>query len=293
MLNENLLDAMRQSSPQLLFPSFRKYDMPAKPHVSIIVCGAPMVCATAMLNPNSVPNDAEAEFQAAASRMAIFLDHVKALPSDLERCQTDFHMHLQRNWGSYVAAVTTRAEIEYIAYTDGLGYVARLHAILYEFKAFLDLFTRLLCRLISSPSPPHGFNKGKIRGADVSGGRLINWLQGHTIDRLPTRDAMVLALSSATTEWITQAVDIRDTLGHRRDLPGFRHMRIPVSGGPTIVKQADILQPEMPDGRDLESFVTNLRDSLCNLVSDILPLTPRVNPELNEPWHKAKAYLVK
>jgi hypothetical protein len=265
--------------------------MPAESHVSIIVCAPPMVCATAMLNANAVPPTAEAEVHAAAQRLAIFLHHVNTLPLELDIARKDFHVHLQRNWDGYVAAAKTRTDLEYIAFADGLGYLARLHAILYEFKAFLDLFGRLLCRLVSSQPGPPGFNKGKVAGRDISGGRLINWLSGHSLDCLPNRDALIHGLSTASHEWITGAVEIRNTLGHFRDLPGFRHMRISVSRGPAKISPADILLPEMPDGRDLITYAMQLRSQLCQLASDTLPLVPGVKCELNEKWDTAMRYL--
>jgi hypothetical protein len=250
-----------------------------------------MVSATALLNGNSVPPTAEAKLHAAARRLGIFLHHVKSLPLELEIARRDFYQHLERNWGPYAIAVKKRPDLEYIAFADGLGYLARLHAVLYELKAFLDLFTRLISSLISSQPGPHGFNKGKVGDRELSGGRLINWLSARDIEALPNRDAIVKAISTASREWITEAVTVRDTLGHLRDLPGFRHMHMPVSHGPAKISPADIQPPRMPDGRDLVTYTTYLRDCLCELVSEVFPLVPGVKMELNEKWGTAIRYL--
>jgi hypothetical protein len=250
-----------------------------------------MVCATALLNGNCVPSAAEAQLHAAARRLGIFLHHVKSLPLELDTARKDFYRHLERNWVPYVTAVEKRPHLEYIVFADGLGYLARLHAILYELKAFLDLFTRLICSLVSPQPGPHGFNKGKIDDRELSGGRLINWLSGRDVKTLPDRDAIVTKLSVASRDWITDAVAIRDTLGHLHDLPGFRHMRVPVSHGPADISPADIQLPQMPDGRDLVTYSTYLRDCLCQLVSEVFPLVPGVKSELNEKWGTAIRYL--
>jgi hypothetical protein len=250
-----------------------------------------MVCATALLNGNSVPAAAEAKLHAAARRLGIFLHHVKSLPLELDAARRDFYQHLERNWRPYVAAVERRPDLEYIVFVDGLGYLARLHAILYELKAFLDLFTRLICSLVSTQPGPHGFNKGKVDDRELSGGRLINWLSARSIETLPNRDAIVKTLSTASREWVTDAVTIRDTLGHLHDLPGFRHMRVSVSHGPAKISPADIQLPQMPDGRDLVTYSAYLRDCLCQLVSEVSPLVPGVKAELNEKWGTAIRYL--
>lgn len=249
-----------------------------------------MVCATALLNGNSVPAAAETAMHATAQRLGIFLHHVKSISLELDRARTDFYKHLKRNWEPYVATANSRSAVsglEYIAFADGLGYLACLHAILYEFKAFLDLYTRLVCCLVSNQPGPHGFNKGKVDGRELSGGRLINWLSSQNLETLPNRDAIVQILSAASREWITDAVAIRDTLGHLRDLPGLRHMRIPVFHGLPQISPADIQLPEMPDGRDLITYSVFLRDHLCPLVSDVSPLVPGVKTELNEKWSTA------
>lgn len=259
--------------------------------ISIIICSKAMVCATAMLNANSVPADAQAEIHASARRLAIFLDHIRALPTDIERSRMAFYAHLNRNWMSYKAGARTRMDLEYVAYADGLEYMGRLHAIFYEFKAFLDILTRLICRLVASKSPPDGFNKGKVDGSLVSGGRLINWIKGHSVESLPTRDEITHKLVTATKQWITPAVSLRDALGHRRDIAGFQHMRISVTRGPAILNSNDIQLPAMSDGICIHVFVVKLRDELCAFVSDLLPLIPRVNPELNELWRTARSRL--
>lgn len=250
-----------------------------------------MVCATALMNTNSVPATVEKEFNAAARRLAIFLHHVKLLPSECDFARHEFYVHLNRNWKEYVAAVKQKSDLEYIAHADGLAYISRLHSILYELKAFLDIFARLIVRLVSTRPGPNGFNRGKVDGIELSGGRLMNWLAEQQLQALPHRDALVASLVAASHEWITEAVSLRDTLGHYRDVPGFSHMRISVSHGPKNLKQMDIALPEMPSGEDVTAYATTLRDRLCNLVSEALPLLPGVTPNLNETWKSACRYL--
>lgn len=264
--------------------------MSENPSVSIIVCGPSLVCATALMNTNSVAPEFETEFNVAARRLAIFLHNVSMLPIELDVVERNFCAHLDRNWELYVSAVKQKTELEYIAYADGLGYLARLHAILYELKSFLDILTRLLCRLVSRKPGPNGFNKGKVGDVDLSGGRLINWLAGHTIESLPNRDPLVHSLTSASHEWITEAIRLRDTLSHYRDIPGFRHMRVSVSSGPKSLNRGDILAPAMPGGEDLSTFTSHLRDRLCALLSEVLSLAPGVKSEMNEKWATAACY---
>lgn len=260
------------------------------PHASLIVCSSPMVCATALMNANAAPSHVEAEFRAASQRLAIFLQHTLLLSVDLTAARQDFYRHLSRNWQPYRAAVLQKPDREYIAYADGLGYVARLHSVLYEFKAFLDIFTRMACKLGGSGGP-NGFNKGKVGGVELSGGRFINWLAGHSVVNLPSRDTIVGRLTDESREWITAAVALRDALSHYRELPGLRHMRISVTNGPVNLAQEHILWPELPEGQALPSFAATLRERLCLLVAELLPLLPDIKANLNEGWPQAERYL--
>jgi hypothetical protein len=250
-----------------------------------------MVCATALMNANAAPASVEIEFKAAAQRLAIFLQHTLLLSNDLAAARQDFYKHLSRNWHLYRAAVQGKPGLEYIAYTDGLGYVARLHSVLYEFKAFLDIFTRMSCKLIAGHSSPNGFNKGKVGGVEISGGRFIKWLAGHSVDRLSSRDAIVDVLHRASSEWISNAVSLRDALSHYRELPGLRHMCISVSHGSVNLMQDHISWPQLPGGEALPTFTSTLRARLCGLVAELLPLLPGIEAGLNEGWPQAERHL--
>jgi len=265
--------------------------MRGDPFVSVIISSPPMVCATAMLNGNGFPATLESEAAAAARRLAIFLHHVDVLPNDIEKSNKAFFEHLNRNWGTHLAAVAKRGDVEFIAFADGLGYVARLHSILYELKAFLDLLTRLLCRLVAPMGGgPVGFSRGKVGDLELAGGRLINWLARQSTDALPGRDAIAALFADASRSWITAAVAARDALGHFRELPGFSHMRVSLSKGPATLSPSDILPPQM-NGEALTSYTRALRGRLCELASNAVLLAPNVKPELLEKWQTAERYL--
>lgn len=261
------------------------------PSISLIVSSPAMSCALAVMNPNSVPSAAGNEFNAASQRLAIFLQHTMLLSNDLDKSRQDFYTHLSRNWFSYQSAARQKPELECIAFADGLGYLARLHSILYEFKAFLDIFTRMTSKLAPQKPGPHGFNKGKVAGVDLAGGRLINWLEGHSAAEMPNRDRLVRLVREASEGWITNVVGLRDAMSHYREIPGFQHMSISLSNGPERLAMDHIALPALPSGEGLQAFSTLLRDRLCNLVSETLPLLPSVKAQMNEPWKSAKRYL--
>lgn len=250
-----------------------------------------MMCGTALLNPNAFPAASQPAATAAARRFAIFLFHCEALRREIEIAKEEFFRHLTRNWKSDYRPAVQGEQHEFIAYSDGIRYLSALHAALYEMKAFLDLFMRLMCPLISSKPLPDGFRKGNVGDESLSGGRLINWIYGHRIDVLPSRDQLIAVIEAASKDWITPAVHVRDTVGHYRELPGFRHMRVSVSRGPRNLSERDILVPEMPDGYALPAYAFKLREHVGAFVSAVMPLLPNVNRVVLEDWGAARRYL--
>ena len=55
-------------------------------------------------------------------------------------------------------------------------FLVALHMILYSTKSFLDVYAQLVSKLIDPKAEIFGFNKSKVDGKKIKGGRLINWL---------------------------------------------------------------------------------------------------------------------
>ena len=257
----------------------------------MIICSPPFVCATALLNANAFPATVKPEADVAARRLAVLLRNAAGLAGEIDRAAAAFLAHLQRNWVPYISAARSRPELDHIAYPDGLHYTSSLHSVLYEFKAFLDLYTRLFCKLITPQGGLAGFNKDKIDGIELSGGRVAKWIKAQPTRRLPDKAVLADLVIAASREWITPAVRFRDTLGHFRDIPGFRHMHVSLTHGPESITVSDIVRPAMPDGSRLDQYSTELCERLGRFVAATIRLVPSVNAQSLEPWDRAARYL--
>lgn len=260
-------------------------------HISYIICSRPMACAVALLNANAFPEIAHSEATSAARRLAVVLRNAGELRGEIDRAAAAFLTDLQRNWTAFVSVARRRPEVERIAYSDGLHYLSAMHSVLYEFKAFLDLYTRLLGKLITPGGAPTGFNRHEVDGAELSGGRVVKWISAQPVRKLPHKAALRDKIVTASRDWITPAVRFRDTIGHFRDLPGFRHMRISLTNGPESITLSDILRPEMPDGTGLDEYAITLCNRLGEFVAATVRLAPLVNEGLLEPWDRAVRHL--
>lgn len=236
-----------------------------------------MIRATTLLNNNNFPDTAKYAAGMAANRLAVMLHNIDLLNSSIDNAAEDFYVHLKRNWQGYVRACKQKPDIEFIAYSDGLEYISSMHSILYEFKAFLDLYAQLVCRLIKPTGSTKGFSRATIKGVSLSGGGFANWIDSScSVNDVPNQSELTKQIIHASSEWITDVVDLRDIIVHRRDLPDLRHMRVSISHGPTEISISDILQPEMQDGQALYKYAQLLADKLCKFVGNTISLLPNV-----------------
>lgn len=246
-----------------------------------------MVCASALLNPNAFPQTARPEAVFAERRLALVLWNANDVRDQIQKGAGAFLANLRRDWQQCRAAAHSRPDLALIALADGLGYLSAAHSVFYELKAFLDLYARLICKLIAAGVGPPGFNKGKVDGTEIAGGRFVNWIRGCSSETVPHRIELAEHIAKSSRDWITTAVSYRDALGHFRDIPGFRHMRVPVSKGPAAISLMDVLPPEMPDAQRLDEYAQTLSHELCRFVAATIPLVPQVETSLLEPWERA------
>ena len=209
----------------------------------------------------------------------------------IDKAEKSFSMHLQTNWTAFVEAAATRPELLLFAHADGLEYVSCLHSVFYEIKAFLDVYARLVSRLICPSGGAPGFGRAKVNGSEISGGRLANWIDKLAPETCPRKRELYDHIVRESREWITPLVRYRDTVAHFRDIPGFQHLRIALSERSRTLVRQNILQPQMPDGRLVAEYALELHDKAGNFVDVTIRCVPSVQVELLETWSAARKYL--
>ena len=259
------------------------------PEIPTIICGSCMIASSSILNPNAFPEDIEKEVRAAVTKLSLFLTAKTDLMRSLEYAREDMYKHLNRNWAPYKQASATRKDAEVVAYSDGLVYMSNFNMFLYELKSFLDIFSPILCRLVSnSTSSVHGFNKGNVDGRKISGGKLINWVRNLADNSFENKNDLSEILLENSTNWINEAVKYRDDLAHYKGFQDLRHMRISITNGPTALAQENILDPVMPNGKGLVEYSNETCEKMGTFIEEVLKIVPNVKNELNSTWEEAK-----
>jgi hypothetical protein len=122
-----------------------------------------------------------------------------------------------------------------------------------------------------------GFNKGKVSGNTISGGRLVNWLRNSAPSESSAGEIADITLNHSEI-WITNAVEIRDDLIHRRDHHNIRPMRVLIPNGARKFSDLPIIEDwVMPKGERLQDYVINLGSYYRRYFREVIPLLPGIN----------------
>ena len=245
-------------------------------YVSIFIVGEDEWKSSANFNPNAYPKFLRNKAMACTERLALFRYYVKLLESQESHDIDDFIINLNKQFKN----LTLRNDLKFIAFYRGMTYLASLHGILYSLKSLLDLMCTLWSQLIDENCSIRGFNKTKVNGKMIAGGRLINWLRNSAPSSFQNAEKMASIIEENSLKWITQAVRYRDTLGHTGQIEGINYLGVLLNKGQTQYSYEDLIMPEMPDGTLVKDYCKMLVENTHSLFTDVMVLLPNVNTAL-------------
>lgn len=244
--------------------------------VQIIFVGPQRWRAQHVFNSNAYPPALRSLVDSCASRYALLLLHTSMLRDALQRDIADFRKAIEGQRSDMERALKSRPDLESVAVYDGLAHLAEMHSALNSLKSFLDLYAKLMGKLVNS-SNNWSFGKAIIDGKTVSGGRLVNALRSSSVETLARVADLTLDHSRA---WITDAVLYRDQLSHRSDLDNMRRMQLPLHNSEPHINFDELTRPVMPNGQDLREYVHGLLRNLAVYVGASIELLPNVDRAL-------------
>lgn len=244
------------------------------PPTQIVFCSAHRWKTFAIFNANAFPDATKTIVEACGSRLALVFHHTTSLATAIERDRTEFIGALERQRHDMEKALSSRPDLSCVARYDGLAYIAEMHSCFYALKSFLDLYAKLIGKLIH-PNNEWAFNKANIDGTKVAGGRFVKGLQSCS------REAFANKIATLTLEqsraWITTAVAYRDQLSHRSDLDQMTHMQLPLSHEPPHFRLEEIIEPRMPNGQPAQQYFEALLELLSEYIRRSIVLVPNVD----------------
>lgn len=244
-------------------------------HVSIIITSEEEWMSSAYFNPNAYPDFLEEILTSCEERLALMLYYAGLIESQMPRDIDDFLDQLNR-----LMCTGGLPDVPLIAYYRGMTYIASLHGILYSLKSFLDILGILWASLIVGKRTKLLFNRAKVKGEEIAGGRLINWLRGTVGSKFQNASKLASIIEDNSRRWISRAVKYRNDLTHYGEIEGLKHLRVKLQKGKRRYGYEDILMPEMPDGTPVKDYCKMLIKNTCSFVVAGLKLLPDVDMTL-------------
>lgn len=249
-------------------------------YAALVFTGPELWSAHAVFNSNAFPDDLKSIVGSCALRAGLLLSLSGSLVRDIDLEWETLESELLADRGG-LSDAAIHSTVPYMAYSDGVQYLGSLYSFLATSKSFLDVYAMLLGKCIGRQLT-WSFKKGRVDGADKSGGAIINWLRRSAKD-LVQAEELAAKLLTHSESWITSTVDLRDKIMHYSEIPGMTHLSVPLRRFRPIYDIGDRVLPALPDGEALPAFSSRVLDGVRRLVADTVLLLPGVKRELISP----------
>jgi len=261
-----------------------------QPETKIIFASRFMQTATGVFNGNAFPGSLDKHATVCANRLALFLFNLERVKYALDTAYDDFSRQLISNSSDLCDAASNRRDLKFVVYSDGLEYHTALHFALYSLKSFLDVYSILMCRSINEKTKTTTFGSKNFEGKKISGGKFLSWINGTSPASYDKKDQLIETVARHSHQWITEAVNYRDTLAHYGDIKDMIDMRLPLDSTKKPIDLRLIEKPVLPGGEKLDRYLESIMCNLGLFLDETIQLLPNVNQELIERWDKCLAY---
>jgi len=252
-------------------------------HVSMIITSPYRWETFDVFNPNAFPKSLNSNVNACGFRLGLWLYYTSFVSKEIFKERDVFVKELVSQQDGIRKSLSMRQDsLKFVAYSDGLQYMAATFGCLNAMKSFLDNYAQLMAKLIS-PSTTLSFKKKVINGRKIAGGALISWLQNSAPKTFKKAKDLADITKRHSSEWITQAVIYRDTLSHYKDIEGMIHMHVPLQPKDPPYNSANIELPKMPDGVPLIDYCQDILNRSTYYLRESIILLPNIERDMIKP----------
>ena len=245
---------------------------------SIIVVDRHFAGASALFNPNAFPAAVRGDALACGDRLAILTHSVDIVLNELRlnRARLLEEVRSNRAFDDSVPQSDRPALLVF----HNLNFVSGLYSALIAFKSLLDLYSRLIAKMLVPSASVFGFGKGSYKGRKMPGGKFLNWIEGSSPESFPNREALISVLLDHIGRWAGRAVEYRDGVVHGGSIPGMSETTISLDKTLSQLREADVVLPMMPNGIEVADYSTGLVQATRTLITESLVLLPGVDVKL-------------
>ena len=159
-----------------------------------------------------------------------------------------------------------------------ISYIASFHGILLSLKSLLDMYARLCYHLIWGKNVGRGFNKGKVKSVEISGGRVINHLLNSCPSDYDEGEELAKVIENHSKKWITKAIYYRDQVAHTGNIKEFLPLRVEFvkSSKSRKYKIEELMEPKI-DKMPIVIYADLITDNTSRFLVDSIKLLPNVD----------------
>lgn len=246
--------------------------------IPIIIVDRHFADASALLNPNAFPQMVRGDAAICGDRLAILTHSVEIVLYELELDRSRLLEEIRRN--KAFAGFVPQPDKPAVMVFHNLNFVSGLYSSLITFKSLLDLYSRLIGKLLVPSASVFGFNSGSYKGRKVSGGRFLKWVESSAPRSFENREKLVSVLLGHIDGWVGKAVSYRDGVVHDGTVPGMSEAMIPLDKALSQLQETDVILPMMPDGVAVTDYCKRLVNATRTLIAETLTLLPGVDVKL-------------
>lgn len=239
--------------------------------------------AQSYLNVNAFPTEVYKEVQACTTRFAIFHNQLKLLYHQLNTDKDKFSTYIEDPSMKLNNILIRSNEDRFHAKYDGIEVLSYIHSLFNSLKSFLDVYTLLLCKLIQEKHTM-GFKKKSINNESISGGAFINWLKNSAPAEFKNAYELSDYIYSESKEWITAAVNHRDSISHYKDLDDINCLSVTlmkiVQMDEPVFNKNDIADPNMPNNVPVLNYLLDIGERLRKYVRNTIGMFEMVDQSL-------------
>jgi hypothetical protein len=246
--------------------------------IPIVIVDRHMAHATGLFNPNAFPGHVKSEVSLCADRLAILSHSVQIVVNEtaLDRSRLLGEIRQNRAFDGY----HPREDKPSVLILHNLAFVGGLNSALVAAKSLLDLYTRVLTRLLVPSANLFGFNKAPYKGRKLAGGRLLNWLEQSAPDSFEHRQELTSLLLRHIDLWIGEAVEYRDAVVHQGMVPGVTEAQVALAKALGQICESDVAPPRMSGGQPVSVCCEGLLTRMRQAVAETMVLLPEVDLSL-------------
>lgn len=246
--------------------------------IPIIMVDAHFWSASALFNANAFPPHVKNDATTCGDRLAILTHSVDLV---LREPGLDRRLLLEdiRRHPSF-AGWAPRPDKPAILVFHNLSFVSGLYSALIALKSLLDLYARLIARLLVPRASVFGFNSGAYKGRNISGGKFLKWIEGSTPSSFGNRSELVSAFLGHLDAWLHEAITYRDAVVHDGFIHGMTEVMVPLDKGLEQLRESDLVLPMMPDRVAVTEYCERLVTQTRSLVTETMLLMPDIDFKL-------------